>query len=329
MKFEELNQEEQISLLTELVPDLLRQFGMTKCNFENVNHSFNSTFRVTTQDKQVYALRININSQKNPQQIEAEIKWLELLQQESNVIAPLPRRTTSGEAFAIVNSEFHTSPLRAVLFGWIDGTVVGENPSDEDLFELGSVMAKLQLSSKSLLQELLREFPLINRTLLNSADNLHNHDGLFDDEVEGLIFEHFDLVEEVFERISVRSKPQLLHADLHTFNTIRTSEGLAIIDFDDAGVGLPIQDLVNSIFYMRENSDREKFVMRGYESKAEIPSISDEEFNLLLVGRQLVLLNDLIKLTTAEEKEFIPTYIEYTRKRLLNFKETGKFSLIR
>jgi hypothetical protein len=75
--YTELSQEEQIQLLSEVVPKFLAQYQLDPATFEIVNHGFNSSFKVAAANSQKYALRVNTNSKKNELQVEAEVRLLE------------------------------------------------------------------------------------------------------------------------------------------------------------------------------------------------------------------------------------------------------------
>jgi hypothetical protein len=61
----DLSQDEQIALVSQLVPLLMAQYPVDFEKFENINHGFNSSFKVTTKSGEHFALRINTNSKKN------------------------------------------------------------------------------------------------------------------------------------------------------------------------------------------------------------------------------------------------------------------------
>ena len=103
---------------------------------------------------------------------------------------------------------------------------------------------------------------------------------------------------------------------------------MSILDFDDAGIGFPQQDLAISIFYLREDREREKHLLAGYQSVAPLPTYEPEELELLIANRQLVLLNYLFESTTADEVAMVPGYLEKSERRIKHFFETGEFALL-
>jgi Ser/Thr protein kinase RdoA (MazF antagonist) len=328
MEYTQLDEEAQIAAVQELVPGILRQYGVEPKEIKNVNHAFNSSFKITDSQGQDLALRINLSSHKSGDEVLAEMQWLEALSLEGSVHAPIPIRTTNDELYISTRFEPLNTDTTVVLFKWIEGEEVGDEPTNEQLFELGQNMARLQLSVKDLKFSPPAFMPAINTTLMNAKDLLTPSkpesisDKLYEDILKGLA-----ISEEVFERLSKTQELIPIHADLHMGNVIQSKDKLAIIDFDDAGIGLPIQDLVISNYYIREDREREKHLKAGYSSVLELPKISDEDYEVLLLSRLICLINAVLDMTSAEIIEFLPKFLVRAQKRLDHFYATGEFSL--
>jgi Ser/Thr protein kinase RdoA (MazF antagonist) len=329
MVYLEFSQEQQIAAVSNLVPTLLDQYSVQDAEFENINHGFNSSFKVTTSSGDKFALRINTNSKKSPSEIEGEVLLLEYLANNEVLNSPKPIRTMDGETFSRVQADFLDREILAVLCHWIDGEVIGTEASDQQLFELGAAMGMLHECAALIPSNLTSRFSKIDRTLFNSPDNLRKPDSRIDSELQRLIADAFKISDEVFQELAKQSERILIHADLHPFNALKTQSGLAVIDFDDVGIGYELQDLAITFFYLRDKPGKEEMVLDGYRSIRNLPQYKPNQIEALLVARQLLLLNDLLDVTTAEEIASTPEYIEITRLRLKNFLETGKFELIR
>ncbi|MFZ4078410.1 MAG: phosphotransferase enzyme family protein [Microbacteriaceae bacterium] len=328
MNYVELSEAEQIAEVEKLVPVVLDGYGIEAVTIENVNHAFNSSFRITSADSAEFAVRINLGTGKSRDEVAAEVQWLEALKREGSVLAPRPVRTVEGDCCSSVHFEPLGVEAIAVLFEWIPGVELGDDASNENLFELGRNMARLHEFAQTLEFADGAYLPSINRTLMNSQDNLRpNQPNEIDDELYGLVLRGLELVDSTYSRLSANARLLPIHADLHPFNVIQTPMAQAIIDFDDAGIGLPVQDLVISTYYLREDIDREAHLKAGYASLRELPQVSTDDFETLLMGRLLVLINDVLTMTAADERAFIPTFLERAEKRLKAFFETGVFTL--
>ena len=69
MAYEELDEDAQIAEVQKLVPGILTQYGIEAKTIENVNHSFNSSFKITDTKGEEYALRINLASGKSNNEV--------------------------------------------------------------------------------------------------------------------------------------------------------------------------------------------------------------------------------------------------------------------
>jgi Ser/Thr protein kinase RdoA (MazF antagonist) len=325
----DLSQDEQIALVSRFVPLILKQYPVEVETFVNINHGFNSSFKVTSKSGEHFALRINTNSKKSSSQVEAEIRLLELISSKQIVDAPNPVRTSAGQAYSKIELDFMGKEVFSVLNYWIEGDDLGDEITDAELIQLGAAMAKLHKFSKDIPDELVRAFPRIDQTLFNSPDNLRKNDPRFDSEMRNLINQAFEISEAVYTELSESASPILIHADLHPSNILKKSNGIAVIDFDDVGIGFEIQDLAITFFYLRNMPGKEELVAEGYRSVAQLPELKENHVEALLLSRQLLLLNDLLDMTTAEEIAFTPEYIEITRLRIKHFLDTGRFELIK
>ena len=328
MEYTELDEDGQVAEVQKLVPGLLSQYGIESSSVENVNHSFNSSFKVTSTRGDEYALRINLGSGKKPDEVLAEMQWLEALAQDGSVKAPEPIRTSNNELLIKTPFEPLNTETTAVLFKWIEGEEAGDEITDDQLFELGKNMAKLQLFAEKLEFQNPASLPLINSTLMNSEDLLTiEQPKEINDKLYGDILKALSITDEVHTRLSAENNLIPIHADLHAGNVIVNEGKLAIIDFDDAGIGLPIQDLAISNYYIREDTEKEKHLKAGYASIKELPKVSESDYEALLLSRLVVLINAVLGMTSAEIIEFLPTFMKRCQLRLDHFFATGQLLL--
>jgi Ser/Thr protein kinase RdoA (MazF antagonist) len=328
MEYTELDEDGQVVEVQKIVPALLSQYGIEASSVENVNHSFNSSFKVTSTSGDEYALRINLGSGKNPDQVLAEMQWLELLAEARSVLVPEPIRTTNNELLIRTPFPPLNTDTTAVLFKWIEGEEAGEEITDEQLFELGQNMAKLQIFAETLEFQNPASLPLINSTMMNSEDLLTiEQPKEINDKLYGDILKALSITDEVHTRLSAENNLIPIHADMHAGNVIVNDGKLAIIDFDDAGIGLPIQDLAISNYYIREDTEKEKHLKAGFASIKELPKISEPDYEALLLSRLVVLINAVLGMTSAEIIEFLPTFMKRCQLRLDHFFATGQLLL--
>jgi Ser/Thr protein kinase RdoA (MazF antagonist) len=328
MNYLALDEDGQVAEVSKLIPGILAQYNIKPIAIENVNHSYNSSFKITDDKGNSHALRINLGSGKSEAEVLAEMQWLEQLAQNQVIHAPIPVRTTSNDLYTKTHFEALNADLSSVLFEWIEGEDISDEASNEQLFEVGKNMAKLQIFANDLKFTPPAFLPTINRTMMNAKDNLSNNQpSSIDDKLYSDLLKGLELTEEVYDRLSKNQELLPIHADMHVGNVIQTNTNLAIIDFDDAGLGLPIQDLVISNYYIREDTEREKHLKAGYSSILELPKVSDEDYELLLLSRMILLVNAVLDMTSAEIIEFLPTFMKRTQLRLDHFFATGQLLL--
>ena len=329
MAYIDLDEESQVAEVAKELPALLAMYGIEAVAITNVNHAFNSSFKIVSTMGEEFALRINLGSGKSHSEVLAEMQWLEALHHDGSVLAPIPVRTASGDLFAHTTFAPLDCDVTAILCKWIPGEELDSEPSDKQLFELGQNIAKLHIFVPELTFTDGENLQPINCALSNTRDNVStNRHGKFSDHLQEDVIQGLKLVDDVYARLSKNQELLPIHADLHAGNVLQTSGGLAIIDFDDAGLGLLVQDLVNSTYYIREDTEREKHLLAGYASLLELPKISDEDFEVLLMGRLLLLINTIVEMTSAEEIKFLPVFLGRAQRRLDHFFNTGKFSLL-
>jgi Ser/Thr protein kinase RdoA (MazF antagonist) len=329
-EYEEMTQDEQILLLEEFARDVLPQYKVEAKRFECVNHAFNSTFKITTLDDQLLAMRINTNSKKWPRQVEAEVQWLKALAQAGIISAPVPIANLQGELFSNHYFYYLGTNLNVVLYSWIEGEVIEGEPTSEQLFALGQQMAYLHESGETWNPTGEGALPRIDTPLMVKRDNLFvEPDARVNTDLYKLLMVLNERTLGLFESLNQRFKLQPIHADLHSGNIIWDKDQISIIDFDDCGIGLPLQDFAISLYYLRDNKSREEHLLAGYRSIRPIPEHEPWELELLIASRAMSLLNYLLETSTAEHVAYLPTYLAHTEKRLEHYFETGEFLLLK
>lgn len=290
-----------------------------------LEHGFNTTFRIDTTDGRKLAMRINVNSRRSPANIAAEVQWIDALARETDLIVAAPLRTTDGQLTTTVYSPDLGRDLNVTVFGWLYGKDLGEAPSLEKSRAAGVVMAKLHVHAAtwrptngaglSLLDDPFWTFP--DRL---SAENL----GIAGDDL-AVIRTMVERSTETIARLFAVGVPQPIHTDLHNWNMKWYRGRLSVFDFDDSGIGLPVQDLAVGTYYRRPEQAHVDALREGYASVRSLPDVSTDDFETLVAHRNLLLLNDLLVTTNAEHRRIIPNFTGNTVRKLRNFLDTGVY----
>lgn len=325
MSFAALSQRAQVARLRPLAHAALHAYGLEVRALRLLNHGFNTTFRVDTADGRRFALRLNVNSRRTREQIGAEMAWLAALAQDTDLRVPTPQHTVSGELLARVYSQELGRDLPAALFSWLPGRDLGDGATPAQMREVGRATATLHAHARSWTVPGGTALRLLDQPLMDVPDNFAgDHEGLTPErrEVIGIVL---DRVAATLHTLYARETPHALHADLHPWN-LRWARGqLAVFDFDDSGIGLPVQDLAIAAYYLRPRGELEEALLAGYAASATLPASTDAEYETLIAGRNLVLLNDLLTNTTADIRALLPRYLPNTVTKLRHFLHTGVF----
>lgn len=324
-----LTQRQQLAILRPFVHAILAQFAIQPASLRVVNHAFNTTYMVCDTAGAQYALRLNTNSLRDLRGIEAELQWIAALATDGIISVPTPYPTSTGSFVATIDCPPLGKTLFATLAGWLPGRIVGSRPSRQQLTQIGCVTALLHQQTKDWYPRDGADFPRIDSMLMNSTDNIsQRNDERLTPVLRQLLAEATAIIEPVYAQLAQRFSIQPIHADIHPYNLMWHAGQLSVFDFDDAGMGWPIQDLAITCYYLRDIDGAEAQVLAGYRSVNVTPAVSSAEFEALLMARGIVLLNDLIVLQSHEEQAFVPEFCRRMELRLRHFLDTGTFRLL-
>ena len=318
VSFSDLSTEEQIESLIEPATAILAQYGITDFELENINHEYNSTFSVVTAAGEKFALRVNVNSDRTEKNIAAEMTFVNTLAQSGQFRVAVPIRNLAGEFVSKAAHEASDRELLCVLFSWLEGEDVGDEPTLEVVFEIGALMARLHNATKGLVLPAGQELPSLDDFMWHVEDFLLGERSVLNSDEKAKIAAGRKAIETELNALFSEGQMQLIHADLHAWNLKLNDGQLAVFDFDDSGVGLPIQDLATAIYYL--DTDEQIAAMKaGYASVRQLPNCSEKQVKALLLQRRIHLLNYLYETQNPEHRELLPDYQVETLRRIDEF----------
>ena len=283
-----------------------------------INNEYNATFKVTAADSTNYALRININSPRSAENIRAEVAWVKFLEKVDGILTPRPIANRSGKFVTTVTHAHSGRELNCILYSWLDGEEVGDEPTLEQLHALGQAMARMHASSKDFVLPSDAALPSFQDPFWETEDFLLSDKSKLDSGEKDLISAAFKKIISRTDALYSRENPQIIHADLHGWNMKWHNNQLSIFDFDDSGIGLPIQDIATALYYL-DTPEQDEAMLNGYTSVRQLPPHTKADLEMLLIHRRLMLLNYLYETKNQEHQEMIPTYLEETLRRLRVF----------
>jgi Ser/Thr protein kinase RdoA (MazF antagonist) len=318
LTFADLTSEQQIQSLLAPAHYALSQYGIEIADLENINHEYNSTFAVTAKDGSRYALRMNINSGRTESNINAELFFVRSLAQTGKFIVASPVANISGADVTKVHHKELGRELFCVLFTWLEGDDVGDEPELDVVFKIGSLMAQLHIATEGVELPVGAVLPIFDEFMWHVEDLLLGPKSQLEPEHRELVTKARAAIEDVVANLFAHSSKQLIHADLHGWNLKFHEGSLAVFDFDDSGIGLPIQDLATAIYYL-DTEEQIASMKAGYESVRPLPPHTDREMKALLLQRRIHLLNYIYETDNSEHRDLLPKYQAETIRRIETF----------
>lgn len=316
--FFELPPEDQQRSLTAFASDLLKNYGIHDAKISCINFEFNATFSVETDSGTKYALRININSTRTVENMKGEIEWVRHLNRTSGIHTPTPI-ATSNDNYII--SGFHKDSeqtLHAVMYSWLEGEELGNEPTLEQLHEVGRAIAILHQESHDFSLTSESSLPTFDDFFWGTEDYLFSNKSKLSDTDRALIKEAHDHIMKFTNELYANSPVHIIHADFHGWNLMWNDNRLSIFDFDDCGFGVEAQDLAVVLYYL-DTPEQDVAILNGYRSVKPLPQYSDLAMKALLLQRRLLLLNYLFETKNQEHQEMLPAYLEKSLERVNTF----------
>ena len=317
-EFFDLPVEDQQRSLTSFAEDLLATYGIYKAKVACINYEFNATFSVETQSGVKYALRININSTRTIQNMLAEVEWVRHLNRTSGIHTPTPVANLTDQ---YIVSELHADSgltLYGVMYTWLDGEEIGDEPTMDQLHEVGKAIACLHQESNDFALSTDAELPRFDDFFWGTEDYLFSDKSLLAKEERDLIQQAHDLIMQFTNDLYANSPVHIIHADFHGWNLMWNEGKLSIFDFDDCGFGLEAQDLAVALYYL-DTPEQDQALLNGYKSVKPLPDYSALAMKALLLQRRLMLLNYLFETKNQEHKEMLPAYLQKSIERVSTF----------
>ena len=283
-----------------------------------INNEYNATFKVVTKDGHRFALRININSPRSIANLKAEIAWVNFLVADSRVNVPHPIPSVDGQYFVTFNYRPNESEFKCVLYSWLDGEELGDDPTFEQLRLLGAAMAALRLSSRDFQLPADAQLPIFKDPLWETEDLLLSTKSVLEPDAKALVAQAITVIKSEIDALYDQHSMQIIHADLHGWNVKWHNNKVAVFDFDDCGFGLPVQDLATAIYYL-DTPEQDAALKEGYASIADLPDYTENQMQMFLIQRRIILLNHLYETSNEEHRAMIPDYLEESLRRIKKF----------
>ncbi len=308
----------QIEVFTIAAREMLKEYGLAEIAVVCINFDFNITLSVVTELGEKYAFRINVNSTRTLENMMAEVEFVHFLSRVQGIHVPRP---VANNADNFITSIFHVDSdryLNGILYTWLEGEVLGDKPTYDQLFTVGAAMARMHQRTREFELTSASSLPTFSDWLWGTQDFLLCEKTRLLPEQLALIQQAVAIIQADMNQLLAINPIQIIHGDLHGWNLMWSEDGLSILDFDDCGYGIPHQDLAITLYYL-DTPQQEAAVLEGYASVCELPAYSKAQMASLLLQRRLVLLNYLYETKNPEHREMLPAYLDKTLERIGTF----------
>jgi Ser/Thr protein kinase RdoA (MazF antagonist) len=318
LDFFDSTSENQIESFSKSAQEMLSGYGLTDIEIKCINYEFNATFSVVTGGGDKYALRINVNSTRSLENMQGEIEFVNFV---SRVPGVRVARPVANNNDSFISSILHLESGRTIygiLYTWLEGEEIGDEPTHVQLVALGAAMAKLHQSSREFKLSDNSKLPTFSHWLWGTEDFLLSSKSLLTKEQFTAIERAIEIIEADTKDLYDSNPAQIIHGDLHGWNLMWHEGELFIFDFDDCGYGIPHQDLAITLYYL-DTPEQDAAVIEGYKSVCALPTYTKAQMDSLLLQRRLVLLNYLYETKNPEHKAMLPAYLEKSMERVNGF----------
>lgn len=322
MNYADRSNRSQIAALHPYAKSFASQFGLKPTKIQIVNHGFNSTFKITT-ESDTFALRINTHSIRTPENLNAEITWTSQLV-DTPVSAARPHPALNGEYILHDTLPGHPRPLAAVCYHWLGGQRFPAKPSS-------NLYNSLALTTR-FLHENTPKLPA-NANLPTLTDCCHDYEFRF---TKPEHIKHYPLFQEIRDhanstltKLAKTNPPQIIHYDLHRSNLKREGNIVHVLDFDDCLIAPPLMDIAISFYYFRtkpELRDLEPEFWTAYGSHYSDYGLSERDFEALIAGRRLMLINEFVAIPLEFFQNILPAWVDRSVVDFNHFLSKGTFT---
>lgn len=257
----------QLGGLRRVAARALAAYPVPEPSVRLIAHSWNTTYRVDAADGRRYLLRIHRAALTGVEQVAAELAWLAALGRDTDLAVPAVVRRRDGRVAAV--EEAAGVRRVCVLLRWIPGRFLEAGLRPVHLARVGRLLAALHQHAAAYTPPA----GVAARTLYGVDEpSWYAADPLAPSTVErlaaGMDEVHGagggEVVRSVLERVRAartllgRGPDEfgLIHGDLHQENYLFAAGGrVAVIDFDDCGLGHHAYDLAVPIGELRFRPD--------------------------------------------------------------------------
>ena len=271
--------------------DALRRWNMTDVSLHLIKYRENAVFRVES-DGLRRALRMHRHGYHTDEELRSELLWIQALG-EAGITVPTIVPAASGDLFVTHAASDLPGDVQVDLFEWIDGEQLGsiEEGIADDANIAVTYRAIGELAARVHNQAVSWKLPPGFTRHAWDAAGLAGESPFWGRfwEIESATDEQRTLLvrgrDTVFRELGELAKSpgtySMIHADLLMENLLVDGEQVRLIDFDDAGFGWHLFELVTSLYFIRGETYFDRARDALFEGYRDHRQLTDEQLELL------------------------------------------------
>jgi Ser/Thr protein kinase RdoA (MazF antagonist) len=295
--FEQASYLAQVARLRILGEQALARYGLRVEDCRVINHIENTTFRVRTKGGKQFLLRIHRNDYHTPSAILEELRWLQELSKDDQLIVPRPVQSRRGQLLESVGTALVGKPRNCAVLEWIEGRFIDKSLNAAHMRSLGEVISRLHRRGKNRnvrerrywdAEGLVGTNPKLGP--VEDLPGISSSDQKLISDARHSTFRALKRLERVHSR-----KRGLIHADLHFGNVLMSSGRMAVIDFDDCGFGFLAYDLAVPLGALGKDREAKYSALKdalleGYTRESNWDSDDEKILAHLMTARRIAML---------------------------------------
>ena len=289
--FYNLDVDSQVQRLEAAALEALQRWSMPDASLHLIKYRENAVFKVDSNGRR-RALRLHRCGYHTDDELRSELQWMQALG-EAGITVPELVPADSGDLFITHTGDGLPGEIQVDLFEWIDGEQLGS--VEEGISDAASVAGTHrtvgELAAQVHNQAVSWQMPYGFTRHAWDADGLageHPFWGRFW-EIDAASAAEKELLirgrDAVYRDLSQLAKSpgtySMIHADFAPENLMVDGDQVRLIDFDDAGFGWHLFELVTCLFFIKGEDyfeQAQEALIAGYREHRQLP---DEQLELL------------------------------------------------
>ena len=294
--WETLTEAGRIRRLRALALDALDQFPIEPVRLRLVGGFTNVIFRVDTTEGP-FALRVDLHQDHSDKDVDIELAWLAAIAGETDLDTCRFVSAHNGKRYVYGSAPGVPGERRCVLFQWVPGRPLADNPTEVGYERLGQLSAGLHKHGRDfrpphppMKWDRVFYWPEEVDPVVIYEPRLAHH---FPEARKQTLDRAIDAIQTAFARLGPQSA-QVIHGDLHPWNVHAYRSRLIAFDFEDVMWGHRVQDVAISLFYQRDHpgyADFRSAFEEGYRSMADWPVAYEGELEHFMAARTVMFIN--------------------------------------